>query len=356
MATPVIVPKFGMTMEEATILRWFKGEGDRVEKDEPLLEITTEKVDMQVDAPASGFLRRIAAQPGDVVPVTRVIAYIVAAGEEAPSLEAATNAAGETVAAVPTARRLARDAGLDLKTIHGSGPGGRITESDVRVAIARSTPSQAPKGTPMPERRRVIARRMVQSARDIPHVHLLRTVDMMQVASARGAATYTAVIVWAVARALRAHPLMRASLDGDAVIVHEAVHVGVAVDAPSGLVVPVVHDADAKDLTALDREIERLSGRAREDALTLDEVTGATFTVSNLGMFGVDAFTALINPPQSAILSIGAVSQRPRAVGDTVAVRLVCDLVLGLDHRITDGAAGARFLDEVCRRLAAVVS
>jgi len=376
MVTPVIVPKLGMTMEEATVIRWLKAEGDRVEKDEPLLEIMTEKVDMQVEAPASGVLRGIRVKPGDVVPVTQVIALILAEGEELPAsigllavplpaaeaaggasragtvggappslpAEALARATGEVVPAVPAARRLAHEAGIDLRTIVGSGPAGRITEADV----ARALPDRAA------ARRRTMAGRMAQSTREIPHVYLFRSVDMTGAAAARGEASYTAVVVWAAARALRSHPLMRATLDGEMVVVRGAVHIAVAVDTPAGLVVPVVRDADRMELPALHREIERLASRARDDALTLDDVTGATFTVSNLGMFGVDAFTALINPPQSAILAVGGVSQRPWAVGEAVMVRPVCDLVLGIDHRVADGAAGARFLHDLCRALAAM--
>ncbi|MGQ0568495.1 MAG: dihydrolipoamide acetyltransferase family protein [Armatimonadota bacterium] len=356
------MPKLGMTMEEGTVLRWLKAEGDRVKKDEPILEIMTEKVDMLVEAPATGVLRGIRVKEGEVVPVTQVIAHILAEGE---ALTAEASPAGQVVPAVPAARRLAREAGIDLRRIAGSGPGGRITETDVRAAIARpGAPAHQEEQAAVitasaareTERRRVIARRTAQSAREIPHIYLLRPVDMTAVAAVRGEASYTAAVVAAAARALRTHPALRASLDGDAIVVHDAVHIGVAVDTPAGLVVPVVRDPDKKDLLTLHHEIDRLAGRARDDDLSLDDVAGATFTISNLGMFGVHAFTALINPPQSAILAVGAVAPRPWAVGEAVMVRPVCDLVLGVDHRIADGAAGARFLDDVCRRLAVMTA
>jgi pyruvate dehydrogenase E2 component (dihydrolipoamide acetyltransferase) len=219
-----------------------------------------------------------------------------------------------------------------------------VTEADVRAA-----------GPPQPAglegRRAVIARRVAQSAREIPHIHLTRSVDMTAAAAARGEASFTAVVVWAAARALRAHPAMRAWFQGGVVTVGEEVHVGVAVDAQEGLIVPVVRHADRKDLGTLHVEIDALARRARDNTLTLPEVTGAVFTVSNLGMWGIDAFTSLINPPQTAILSVGAVHRRPWVVGDDVVARPVCALTLAVDHRVADGAAGARYLDDVCREL-----
>ncbi len=364
MATPVILPKLGMTMEEATILRWVKQEGDQVEKDEPLAEIMTEKVDMQIEAPAAGILRGIRAHPGDMVPVAQVIGYIVAPGEDVPALLAAVTppgvesmcsapsevglrAKGPPVAATPAARRLAREAGLSLTTIAGTGPSGSVTEADVRAAL---TSQPAPTHVALSERRRVIARRMLQSARDIPHIYLMRAVDL-SAAVIRGQASYTALTVWAAARALRAHPLMRASIEGETLVVHEAIHVGVAVDTPDGLIVPVVRDADQRDFLTIHQELEALARRAREGSLTLAAVSDGVFTVSNLGMLGVDRFTALIHPPQAALLAVGAVRSRPWVVGDTLTVRPVCELTLAVDHRIADGAAGARFLNEVCSML-----
>lgn len=379
MATPVILPKFSMTMEEGTILRWLKREGEPVTQGEPLAEVMTEKVDMEVEAPASGFLRGIRAQPGDVVPATQVIAYIVGPGEDVPAgpLEAAgppeTARPGRDlaeagpkgpppVAATPVARRLAREAGLDLAAVVGTGPAGRITEADVRAALARRGAPPPPPGPaagpvaverrmPLAGRRRTVARRTEQSAREIPHVYLVRAADMSAARAVRGEASYTAVAVYAAARALRTHPLMRAALDGDAIVVYEASHIGVAVDTPEGLIVPVVRDADRKDLLAIHQEIEALARRARDRTLSVAEVSGATFTVSNLGMFGLDQFTSLVNPPQSAILSVGAVRPRPWAVGDALAVRPVCYLTLAVDHRVADGAEGARFLEDLCRQL-----
>jgi len=383
MATPVILPKFSMTMEEGTILRWLKQRGDPVRQGEPIAEVTTEKVNMEVEAPVSGVLIDIRAQAGDAIPVTQVIAYIGALGETIPAPITAPGpqvvditpprpavASGPTgvVVATPVARRLAREAGLDLSTLRGTGPAGRITETDVRAAIGaagappRAVPAEGAPGStaassPLVGRRRVIAQRTAQGAREIPHIYLTREIEMSAASAARRGASYTAVVVWAASRALRAHPELRASLEGEVVVVHEAVHVGVAAHTSAGLIVPVVRDADRKDLTVIDGEIDALVRRAREETLTLDDVSGATFTVSNLGMWGVDEFTALINPPQSAILAVGAVRLRPWVVGgDALTVRPVCRVTLGLDHRIADGAAGAHFLDELSRRLAGITA
>ena len=354
MPTPVILPKFDMTMEQGTVARWLRADGDRVERGEPILEVETEKVTMEVEAPASGILTGIRAQPGQVVPVAEVIAYIVQPGEEAPAAPAPATAPP----AAPAVRRLASELGVDLARLVGSGPGGRVTEADVRAAAAATTATgplvgAGPRAAPaaLHGRRAEIARRMAQSAREIPHIHLTRAVDMTAAAAARGGASFTAVVVWAAARALRAHPVMRAWFQQGAVARSEEIHIGVAVNAPEGLIVPVVRHADRLDLPTLHAAIETLAQRARDNLLTLPEVTGAAFTVSNLGMWGVDAFTSLINPPQAAILSVGAVRPRPWVAGAAVVVRPVCELTLAVDHRVADGAAGARFLRDLCAHL-----
>jgi pyruvate dehydrogenase E2 component (dihydrolipoamide acetyltransferase) len=358
MATPIILPKFDMTMEQGTIARWLRQEGDHVEKGDPVLEVETDKVTMEVEAPASGVLAGIRAQPGQSVPVTQVIAYVVQPGEEVPAPP--SEPAAGSPAAAPAVRRLAGELGVDLARVAGTGPGGRVTEADIRAVAARATTASAattsatagpPPAAGLEGRRAVIARRMAQSAREVPHIYLTRAVDLSAAAAARGAASFTAVVVWAAARALRAHPPMRAWFQQGAVVVGEEVHVGVAADAPEGLIVPVVRNADRKDLQALHAEIAALAQRARDNVLTLPEVTGAVFTVSNLGMWGVDWFTSLVNPPQSAILSVGAVRPRPWAVGEAIALRPVCELTLAVDHRVADGVAGARFLGDLCDHL-----
>lgn len=361
MAYPVILPKFDMLMEQATVVRWLRQEGERVEAGDPLVEVMTDKVNMEVEAPTSGTLAGIRARPGDVVPVTEVMAYILQPGEELPPAlpspgEARAEpsrrearptmkpASGRSVAATPAARRLAREAGLDLSTLRGTGPGGVVTEADVRAA-AEAIAGGLDRAS---ERRKRVAERMVESAREVPQVHLTRAVDLSAAQRARGGASYTAVVVWAASRALREHPRLRTAPDGS---VADSVHVGVAVETPEGLVVPVVRDADRKSLLVLDAEISELARKAREGRLALEEVRGAVFTVSNLGMLGVDRFTSLVVPGQAAILSVGAVRPRPWAVGEELELRPVCEFTLGLDHRVADGADGARFLESLARWL-----
>lgn len=356
MPTPVILPKFDMMMEEGTIVRWLRAEGDAVREGEPVVEVMTDKVNMEVEAPASGLLAAIRAQEGERVPVTGIIAYVVQPGESVPTGPAtqppaapAAGAAGVSTGATPIARRLAKEAGLEISALRGTGPGGRVTDEDVRRALAE----QPVRGEPLSPRHRAIAERVTRSAREIPHVYLMRDVDVSGIAARKGAVSYTAVVVRAAARALRAHPRMRASFGEGAVQVREALHIGVAVDTDQGLLVPVVKDADRKEAAAIHGEIEALAARARAGTLTLADVSDGVFTVSNLGMFGVDRFTSLIFPPQSAILSVGAVRPRPWADGDAVVVRRVCTLTLAVDHRVADGAAGARFLDDLVREMGA---
>ncbi len=371
MATPVILPKLGMTMEAATIVRWVKQEGEDVRKDEPLLEIMTDKVEMQVEAPATGVLRGIRAQPGAVIPVAEVIAYIVAPGEDVPASPpplplmpvappltppvapvlppAPVSAKADPVAATPAARRVAREEGIDLSTVVGSGPGGSVTEADVRSEVAR--PTQTPAA--LADTRRTNMQALLGGVSEIPLIYLHRPVDLSG-AVVRGQASYTAITVWAAARALRAHPVLRASFAGEAVMVHEAIHVGVAVDTPEGLLIPVLRDADRKGFLTIHRELEDLTVRAREHALQRADFSDGVFTVANFGMFGVEQFTGPITPPQVALLALGAVRSRPWVVGDTVKVRPICELTLALDYRVVDGATGARFLQDVCHRLEAI--
>ncbi len=362
MPYPVILPKFDMLMEQGTVVRWLKGEGEPVQAGEALVEVMTDKVNMEVEAPVSGTLAGIRARPGDVVRVTEVIAYILQPGEEVPvepprstetgggrstsETSVTGKVPGHRVTASPAARRLAKEAGLDLSGIRGTGPGGLITEADVRAALKGS--ASAGGVSRAQERRKRVAELMVESAREVPQVHLTRAVDVSVAHRSRGAASYTAVVVWAVARALREHPKLCTAPDG---VVAASVDVGVAVDTPEGLVVPVVREADRKSLRALDEEIRELARRAREGRLALGDVRGGIFTVSNLGMLGVDRFTSLVVPGQTAILSVGAVRLRPWVIGDALALRPVCEFTLGLDHRVVDGADGARFLESLARWL-----
>jgi pyruvate dehydrogenase E2 component (dihydrolipoamide acetyltransferase) len=393
MPTAVIMPKMGMTMEEGTVIQWFKQEGEQVKKGEPLLEIMTDKVNMEVEAPASGILQGVVAGANDTVPATQTIAYIVEAGESVPAPSAppvtqpaavAQPAAGaaagtaerDVVPASPLARRLAREAGLDLASIHGTGPGGRVVEADVKAAIAAAAkgaaapprveaiaaPSPAPapaavpgpaaagRLTPLTGKRKIIAQRMALSAH-VPQFALGVNADMSRVEEARGAASPTAMLVRVAAHALAHHPMLNASFAEDSVRLHDQINIGVAVNAEDGLVVPVVKNAGGKSLPALDAEIKDLAERARSGKLAIDDVTGGTFTISNLGMFGIEEFQALVNPPEAAILAVGRIAPQAVIAEGTVVARPMLHLVLSADHRVVDGATAAAFLMEVKRLL-----
>lgn len=366
------MPKMGMAQETGTLLQWLKKEGEWVNEGEPLFEVMTDKVNMQVEAPASGYLKGIRAHPNDVVPVTEVIAYIVAEGEEveaaprpaevaAPSEEAAraeapsrvtapapTIEARGPVRATPVARKMAQEFGLDLSRIRGTGPGGIIVQADVLAARAAPQPAGRPgRRVPLVGRRRIIAERMLRSAQQAPHIALTIEVDMSHAERTRGEASFTAVLVAKVAPLLVKHPFMNATLEGEEIVLLDEVNVGVAVAAEEGLIVPVVKAAHRKSLAQIDAEIRDLARRAREGKLTLDDVTGGTFTISNLGMFGIEEFRAIINPPESAILAVGAIIRKPVVIGDGIAIRPMMKITASADHRIVDGAVVAEFLRDL---------
>ncbi|HXF70841.1 MAG TPA: 2-oxo acid dehydrogenase subunit E2 [Thermoflexus sp.] len=421
MPVPVIMPKFEMAQESGKVLRWLKQEGDMVTKGEAILEVETDKVAMEVEAPASGTLVGIRVGPGEVVPIGQPIAYILLPGEtwaEAPApavpptprapqatplAERMAQAHGVDLAAVPgtgpggrvtkadveaylvqrgleatsegkiraapAARRLARELGVDLRAVEGTGPGGRIQSVDVQraaEAMRRGIEAEAParpavrRRIPLTGMRRAIAERMTRSVREAPQftvsvdVVMDRALAVVEELSAWAEreegirVTLTALLIRACAWALRRHPALNATLEGEEILEWEDVNIGVAVAVPEGLVVPVVHRADQLGLLAIARALEEKAGRAREGRLRPEDLQGGTFTLSNLGMYGVDRFTAILNPPQAAILAVGRVAKRPVVgEGDRVEVRSMATLTLTADHRIVDGAQAARFLEDL---------
>jgi len=365
-----------MTQETGTIIQWFYKEGEHVKKGEPLLEVMTDKVNLEVEAPASGVLKNVRAFPNDVVPVAQIIAYIAEPDEEiveegeapeaaelpgrvapaqGPTIPAreprAVRRVSGRVAATPVARRLARERGVNLAAIAGTGPGGVITKADVLQAAERVIAPVAPPaeaGTiPLVGRRRIIAERMQQSVQQAPHIALTVEVDMREAETARRGASYTALLVYVVARALREYPLMNSTLRGDQIVLLDDANIGVAVAAEEGLIVPVVKKADAKSLEDIDAEIKDLTKRARAGKLTLEDVSGGTFTITNLGMFGISQFRAIINPPEAAILAVGSIVKRPVVINDGIHIRPMMTITASADHRILDGVAVANFLREV---------
>jgi pyruvate dehydrogenase E2 component (dihydrolipoamide acetyltransferase) len=397
MITEVRMPKLGMAMKKGTVTKWLSSEGDTVQEGADLFELATEKITAVVPAPAGGLLGRVVVDPGTELPVGALLALIgepsdafppreelagapaAAAAEAAPAGAAAAAApaasprgGGEGAPVSPAARRRARELGVDVTQVPPSAPGKRVMVEDVErfAAAAEAAPSEA---APAPEGqvvafagiRKVVAERLTESLRTMAQVTISREVDASGLVARRAALaagfeaaagvrlTYTDLLVETVARLLGDHPLLNATLTGQGIVVPPAVHMGVAVALEDGLIVPVVRDAGSRPLGELARDRADLAARAQAGTLTLDELEGGTFTISNLGSFGADAFTPIVNPPQCAILGVGRIVDKPVAVAGEVQVRPMMWLSLTFDHRIVDGAPAARFLQQLGDRLGA---
>ena len=384
MATTVIMPKLGLTMTEGTIEKWLKKEGDRVEKGEPLLKILTEKINFQYEAPASGILRKILYKEGMVVPVTTPIAIIAEEGEALPEIAVAktqapaqehapaavrteTRATGKRIFASPAAKRIAEEKGIDLSMVQGSGPEGRIILADIVNAAGKVTvggavlPGQKSSGKFIPLKgvRKVIAQRMTESFRDVPHFYLSVEVDMSAVRALREKVkdevekrakvklTVTDILVKIVASALKSNPSMNSRVEGDQIHLLDEVNIGVAIALEDGLIVPVVRNADQKSLTEITSDIKNLIRRAKRGKLALEDVTGGTFTLSNMGMLGIDMMSAIINPPECSILGVGRTTEKPVVERGEIKIKPMAWLTLSSDHRIVDGAAAGFFLNRI---------
>lgn len=377
MGTNVIMPALGLAQETGRVLKWLKAQGERVMKGEPLIEIETDKATVEIEAPATGILARVTAAPGGVVPVGEVMAIILAPGEPepapvpaaarpAPAAPAPTGsppapplgpagtgpAPPHRMPASPKARRLAQERGVDLSSLSGSGPGGEILATDVLAAPAAVGPrtgKTAPLGTVW----RLMAERTTQSWTTAPHFFLLREVNAGPLVAWRerfqerfdAEITYTDLLVKGVGIALREHPRLNGRWEEGTVVLNPEINIGVAVAVQDGLVVPVVHRADLVSLAEIAGRRRDLVARARAGKLRPADIRGGTFTISNLGMYGVDAFQAVINPPQAAILAVGRIAPRVMAVGGQPVVAPTMVLSLSCDHRVVDGAGGAKFLD-----------
>lgn len=377
--TRVILPKLGLTMDEGRLIAWHKKVGDRVEKGEVLFEVETDKANMEIEASVSGVVRRILLPENASAPVATVIALIADTAEEvlptvaetitsradsvrsvaAPTRSAvpAASSDGDRVRASPAARKRAQELGVDINSLSSTGPGVRIGIEDVEAAAAArpTAPSAAlgEKREPLTRMRRAVADAMTRSAREAPQFSISRDVDMTAASARRKAAgvSYTDVIVAAAAQALGSHPRLRSRFDGDAVIVSDRADIGIAVALEAGLIVPVLRDADRKDLATLRDEREALEAAARSGHLRADAFGGAALTVSNLGTFGVDRFTAIVNPPEAAILAVGRVADRVVVADGAPAVRPVVSLTLTVDHRVADGTDAARYLADIAKKL-----
>ena len=422
MATKVIMPKLSPTMEEGQISRWLKKEGDKVSMGEPLAEIDTDKATMEMQALANGVLRKILINEGQSAPLGQTIAVIGEPDEDIASLvseapaappkqeqkkeeppppkqeqqpappqpqaKAAAAAAGtidngrQPQAAAsdsarllvsPLAARMAAEAGLDLRSLQGSGPGGRIIKKDIEAALTQ--PKAAPaaqafpravepgrfqqaaasgyRDEPASEIRKVIAKRLVTSLGPVPHFFLTTEIEMDRAAEMRSGInaldpdlkiSINDIIIKVTAAALMQHPEVNASFQEKFVRYYEHADMGVAVAIEDGLITPVVRSADQKSLSEIAAEVRELAGRARSRKLKPEEYTGASFSISNLGMFGIDEFTALINPPEGAILAVGAMSAKPVVRENEIVIRQMMRVTMSCDHRVIDGATGAKFL------------
>jgi pyruvate dehydrogenase E2 component (dihydrolipoamide acetyltransferase) len=404
MAAKVIMPKQGLQMTEGNIIEWLASEGDRVEEGQPLFEMETDKLTITIDAPASGTLLRILHGEGSVVPITHTIAVIGKEGEdisgivleaqaeenssgapspsqksEEPKKPVATSssvvAPGRTFS-TPRARWTAEETGVDLATVEPTGPDSLVIERDVlaaaetvkpsslggRVSGDRKSPVHRPRPStdredrivPLTGMRGTIARRMRESLDSAAQAVHRISVDMSEVVRMRDKlkdagreVSYNDIVVRATALVLQHHPRMNSVLTDDGIVELGSVNLGIAVAMPEGLIVPVLRDADLLDLESIHSESKRLSEGARQGALAPQELEGGTFSVSNLGMYGLDSFTAIIDTPQSGILAVGAIKDRIVPLDGVPVVRPVCELSLTYDHRVIDGAPAADFLREL---------
>jgi pyruvate dehydrogenase E2 component (dihydrolipoamide acetyltransferase) len=349
MAADVIMPMLGLAQDTGKVVRWLKSEGDVVAKGEPLLEIETDKVTVEIEAPAPGRLSGVCAAEGAEVAVGSVIAVVLGDGEElAAPIEPPARAS-----ASPKARRLARELGVDLTALTGSGPGGAVVVDDiVTTGEPRSAPAAA--GVAVGPVWRVMAARTLQSWREVPQFVLWRDVDASGleagITSARARpggeeVTVTDLLVRACAEALVRHPNVNASWHDGSIVDAEEVNVAIAVATDDGLIAPVIHRADTLDLTTISSRRRALVAAARAGALRPADVQNGTFTISNLGMYAVDGFQAIVNAPQAAILAVGRMSKRPVVVDDEVVVRPTATFSVSFDHRVVDGARGAAFVE-----------
>jgi pyruvate dehydrogenase E2 component (dihydrolipoyllysine-residue acetyltransferase) len=379
MAISVVLPALEMAQETGKLISWLKKEGESVTKGEPLLEIETDKAVMEIESPGDGVLAGVKVQPGADVPVGRTIAWIVRPGEVPPMDEVVATSGRRTTLAArggsaptpvnqdaqsatqamkisPKARRLASERGVNVADIRGSGPGGEILASDI-LAVAKSESSGVPdNASPIS---RLMAERTTQSWTTVPHFFVVREVDAdalnearkklgAELETARGVKlTHTDLLTALVARVLVKHPRMNASWTGEDVRANAEINIGLAMAVEDGVVVPVIHDADKSKLDEIASQRRELSERARSGKLRPADLAGGTFTISNLGMFGVDAFTAIIIPPQAAILAVGCIADRVVSMEGRPGVRPMMTLTLSSDHRVVDGARAAEFLRDL---------
>jgi pyruvate dehydrogenase E2 component (dihydrolipoamide acetyltransferase) len=402
--TDIVMPQMGESITEGTITKWLKKVGDTVQRDEPIFEISTDKVDAEIPSPVAGVLSEIKVPEGSTVQINTVVAVIggaagapakaapaaaPAAATPAPAAPAATAVEGEKVRSSPLVRKIAKDNNVDLHQVPGTGAAGRVTKSDiighleggakpaaVPAASAPAAPTPAAKPAapvaaqplpgelvPMTKMRSIIAQRMVESKRTSPHVHTVFKVDMTRIVKLREKEknkyeqrngvklTYMPFITRAAIVALKKHPVVNAAIQGDAILYNKSINIGVAVALDWGLIVPVIKQTEEKNFLGIARAIVDVADRARGKKLAPDEISGGTFTLTNSGIFGEQFGTPIINQPQAAILGIGGLNKEAAVLTDkdgqdTIAIRSIQRFTLGFDHRIVDGADAGKFMSD----------
>ncbi len=380
MALSVVMPALEMAQETGKLLAWLKKEGDAIRKGEPLLEIETDKAVFELEAPGNGVLAGVVSNAGDVVPVGRTIAWIVAPGEQPPAeTEApALSARGVTAPAArpspvasavastatpsadgprisPKARRMAEQHGVDITKVRGTGPGGSISSDDILAAAEAQKTAPAP-AEGLSTLARLMAERTTQSWTQVPHFFLVREVDAGALIEARKtldpSITITDLLIAITARVVAKHPKMNASWSGGGIQINPVVNISLAVAVKDGVVGAVIPDAATMPLIDVAARRKDLAERARAGRLRPADITGGTFTLSNLGMFGIDAFSAIITPPQAAVLAVGRIADRVVPVDGQPGIRPMLTLTLSSDHRVVDGAQAAAFLSDLAVALA----
>src|SRR5688572_12832232 len=399
MATSVVMPALEMAQETGKIVSWVKKEGEQIRKGEILLEVETDKAVVEIEASADGVLGGVKSQAGDVVPVGTTIAWILAPGEQVPAEAASAAPAARTmteqprpattapsststprsstapttsgeIQISPKARRLAKELGVDISTVRGTGPDGTITSDDISAAAAapKTTPAAAPAaaaaaGSPLSTVARLMAERTTQSWTQVPHFFLVRDLDAgalndareklgPSIEAAKGVKlTHTDLLVALVAKVLTKHPKMNASWAGKDVQLNPAVNISIAMAVKDGVVGAVIPKADTTPLADIAAHRRDLTERARENRLRPADLAGGTFTITNLGMYGIDAFSAIIVTPQAAILAVGRIGDRVVAVDGQPAVRPMLTLTLSSDHRVVDGAQAAQFFNDLAEAI-----
>lgn len=379
MATDIVMPQLGESIAEGTVVRWLIPQGGSVEKDQPLLEVETEKVALDIPSPATGFLTEILVPAGETVPVGKLLARL----DNQPATGVVSRVGGVGVRPMeaapegehhysPAVRQLAHEHGVNLSALTGTGEGGRVTKKDVLDYVAKgaasgTTPQRSdktPVSSPSPsapreemipftQMRKTIAERMVLSRRTAAHVATFFETDFTGIAAFREgrSLTFLPFVINAVTRAMKDFPLLNSSWRDQGLAIMKDIHVGIAVALDEGLLVPVIRHADRKGLNQLAHEVADLAERARSKRLAPEEVQGGTFTITNHGGFGSLFSTPIINQPQAAILGVGSVQKRAIVINDAIAIRSMCYLSLSFDHRVIDGATADRFMAKVKQHL-----